>query len=139
MPVFLHERDAHRRLMDILRPWRDRLPRAVVHCFTGTGDELRGYLDLDLHIGITGWICDERRGRHLRELVSLVPEDRLMVETDGPYLLPRDLRPRPPGRRNEPAFLPHILESVAACRGVSPAALAASTTATATAFFNLGS
>ena len=139
MPAFLHERDAHQRLIDILRPWRDRLPRAVLHCFTGTGDELRDYLDLDLHIGITGWICDERRGHHLRELVSLIPEDRLMVETDGPYLLPRDVRPRPPGRRNEPAFLPHILRSVAACRGVSPAALAATTTATASAFFNLGS
>lgn len=120
LPLFLHQRDAHPRFLAILQDFRDQLPGAVVHCFTGTGDELKDYLDLDLHIGITGWICDERRGLHLRELVRAIPSDRLLLETDSPYLVPRDLRPKPRKGRNEPAFLPHILAHVAACRDEDP-------------------
>jgi TatD DNase family protein len=134
-PVFLHQRDAHDAFMAILREFRDRLPAGVAHCFTGDERELRDYLDLDLSIGITGWICDERRGHHLRELVRGIPADRLMIETDAPYLMPRDLRPKPQSRRNEPKYLPHILATVAACRGESAAALAEATTRNALRFF----
>ncbi len=95
------------------------------------------YLDLGLHIGITGWICDERRRGDLPDLLRMIPADRLLLETDAPYLVPRDLRPRPRGGRNEPAFLPHILRTVAALRGEAPAALAAQTTANARALFGL--
>ncbi len=112
-PLFLHSRDAHPRFAEILRSRRDRLPRAVAHCFTGERDELHAYLDLGLYIGITGWICDERRGRHLHRLVRDIPRDRLLVETDSPYLTPRDLNPQPKARRNEPAFLPHIVRTLA--------------------------
>ena len=112
-PLYLHSRDAHPRFAAILRAHRDRLPRAVAHCFTGEEAELRAYLDLGLYIGITGWICDERRGRRLLELVREIPRDRLVIETDSPYLTPRDLHPQPRARRNEPAFLPHILRAVA--------------------------
>lgn len=112
-PLFLHSRDAHPRLAEILRSRRDRLPPAVAHCFTGEAEELRAYLELDLYIGITGWICDERRGRHLLGLVREIPRERLLVETDAPYLTPRDLHPQPRARRNEPAFLPHIVATVA--------------------------
>jgi TatD DNase family protein len=112
-PLFLHSRDAHPRFAEMLRTRRDRLPPAVAHCFTGEEDELRAYLDLGLYIGITGWICDERRGRHLLALVRQIPGDRLLIETDSPYLTPRDLRPQPRARRNEPAFLPHILRTIA--------------------------
>lgn len=112
-PLFLHSRDAHPRFAEILRSRRDRLPPAVAHCFTGEADELRAYLELDLYVGITGWICDERRGRHLLELVREIPRERLLVETDAPYLTPRDLHPQPRARRNEPAFLPHIVATVA--------------------------
>ena len=136
-PVFMHERDAHRRFVEILKPLRDRLGPAVLHCFTGDRDALHGYLDLDLHVGITGWICDERRGLHLRELVGRIPADRLMLETDSPYLLPRDLRPRPRSRRNEPAHLAHVARAVADATGETVEALAARTTATACAFFGL--
>ncbi len=101
-PVFLHERDAHLRFVAIVREHWARLRGGVVHCFTGTWEEARAYLDLGLDLGITGWICDERRGLHLREVVARVPLDRLMVETDAPFLTPRDLRPRP--QRNEPAL-----------------------------------
>ena len=135
MPVFLHERSAHEDLVAILAKHRARLPRAVVHCFTGTGDALARYLELDLHIGITGWICDERRGTHLRELVQRIPSDRLMVETDAPFILPRDLRPKPRSNRNEPSLLPHIVATVASARGESAQELARTTTETARAFF----
>jgi TatD DNase family protein len=137
MPVFLHQRDAHGDFIALLRTVRDRLPAAVVHCFTDNGDALRDYLDLDCHIGITGWICDERRGTHLRELVSLIPADRLMLETDSPYLLPRTVRPQPAHRRNEPMYLAHICAEVARDRGVTAAEAAAASTRTAVAFFGM--
>lgn len=137
LPVFLHQRDAHERFVAIVREHRAGLVRAVAHCFTGTGEELDDYLALDLHIGITGWICDERRGAHLRELVARIPVERLMLETDAPYLLPRDLRPQPKSRRNEPMYLAHILEVVAACRGEELRALAAATSETARRFFGI--
>jgi len=136
-PLFVHDRDASARVHALLREQRARYPRAVVHCFTGDEQALRAYLDLDLHIGITGWICDERRGMQLRELVRYVPLERLMLETDAPYLLPRTIRPAPASRRNEPAFLVHVLQAVAQCRRQPVAELAAATTASARAFFGI--
>lgn len=137
LPVFLHERDANQRLLEILRDYRDHLPAAVVHCFTGEKQALFSYLDLDLHIGITGWICDERRGTHLHPLVREIPRGRLMLESDAPFLLPRSLRPKPKNGRNEPAFLPEVLREVALHRGESEACLAEHSTACARAFFAL--
>ncbi len=137
MPVFMHERDANARFIEILKPYRDRLPAAVLHCFTGAEKELKACLDIDLHIGITGWICDERRGGHLKELVSLIPANRLMIETDSPYLLPRDLKPKPKSRRNEPKYLPHIAAAIAQARGESLASLLANSLATSKTFFDL--
>jgi len=137
-PVFLHQRDAHDAFVGILADYLPRLPGGVAHCFTGEAAELDHYLDLGLSVGVTGWICDERRGLHLRELVRRIPLDRLMIETDAPYLLPRDLDPKPKTRRNEPRYLPHILATVAACRGESADAVAAATTHNALAFFGFG-
>ena len=137
LPVFLHERDAHDTFAGILREHRPSLSGAVVHCFTGTRAQLDAYLSLDLHIGITGWICDERRGRDLVAVVPAIPDRRLMIETDAPYLLPRNMPSPPRDRRNEPAFLRHVLNAVAAARGEDAATTAAATTATARAFFGL--
>lgn len=134
-PVFLHQRDGHDAFVAILKDYLPRLAGGVAHCFTGQDRELRDYLDLGLSIGITGWICDERRGQHLRELVRLIPLDRLMVETDAPYLLPRDLNPKPSHRRNEPRFLPHIVATLAACRDESLQTVATATTRNALKFF----
>ncbi len=117
LPVFLHCRDAHSRFMALLEPWLDKLPGVVVHCFTGTQEQMQYCVDRGLYIGITGWVCDERRGLELRELLPHIPAQRLMIETDAPWLLPRDLTPKPASRRNEPAFLPHILARVAHWRG----------------------
>lgn len=136
-PVFLHQRDAHADFLAIMKGFDGRLGPALVHCFTGSREELFDYLDRDWHIGITGWLCDERRGAHLRELVAHIPAERLMVETDAPYLLPRTLTPKPSHRRNEPAFLPHIVAELARDRGEDLAATAAATAAAARAFFRL--
>ena len=136
-PVFLHQRAAHARFLEILARWRPRLAGGVVHCFTGTAAELDDYLALDLHIGITGWINDERRGLELRAAVGRVPASRLMIETDAPFLTPRDARPQPRDRRNEPALLTWVLAAVALATGKPASQIAEETTRTARAFFGL--
>lgn len=136
-PVFLHQREAHEDFVAILREHRPRLAGGVAHCFTGTRAELECYLGMDLAIGITGWICDERRGTHLIPLMREIPVDRLLLETDGPYLLPRDMHPRPASRRNEPAFLPHVARAVARARGESLEETARSSTLACRALFGL--
>lgn len=117
MPVFLHCRDAHQRFLALLEPWLDKLPGAVLHCFTGSPQEAQECLARGLYLGITGWVCDERRGLELRDVLPLIPAERLLIETDAPYLLPRDIKPKPASRRNEPALLGHILTTVAGLRG----------------------
>ncbi len=136
-PCFLHQRDAHDDFIAILRQVRDRLGACVVHCFTADKRELFECLDLDCHIGITGWICDERRGAHLIPLMKSIPANRLMIETDAPYLLPRTIKPRPKTHRNEPKYLPFVLAAVAMARGETAEQLAQSTTTTAREFFRL--
>ena len=137
LPCFLHLRDAHEDFHAILSEYRDRLSDVVVHCFTGNREELRAYLDLDCYIGITGWICDERRGTHMKEYLADIPENRLMVETDAPYLKPRNLRPRVKSHRNEPRFLPWIVGTLAAVRGMTPEDLAGQTTENSRRFFRI--
>jgi TatD DNase family protein len=134
-PVFLHQRDAHDDFIAILR--EHRVTRGVAHCFTAGEKERDAYLALGLHIGITGWINDERRGLHLREVVKGIPADRLMLETDAPYLMPRDIRPAPKTRRNEPANLSYVARAVATARSEDPVLLATETTRTAREFFAL--
>ena len=124
-PVFLHERDAGRRWRALFAPWRDQLSGGVLHCFTGSGEDLKAYLDLDLYIGITGWICDPARGQALRELVHLIPDERLLIETDAPYLSPKTLKPKP--QRNEPCHLPEVARVLAEHRNQSQAQIAAQT------------
>lgn len=138
LPVFLHERDAHKDFLAIMREYRSGLVGGVVHCFTGKAFALERYLELDLHIGITGWICDDRRGAHLRPLVGRIPHDRLMIETDAPFLLPPALlRDGRRDRRNEPAFLPHVLRQVARSTRRPVEQVARQTSAAADALFGL--
>jgi TatD DNase family protein len=135
-PVFLHQRDAHADFVDIFRDFSGKLT-GVAHCFTGDRKQLEDYLAMGLHIGITGWVCDERRGIQLRHVVPEIPSERLMIETDAPYLLPRNLEPRPRSRRNEPSYLVQIARTIADLRGESLERLASSTTHNAIAFFGL--
>ncbi|NKB75672.1 MAG: hydrolase TatD [Gammaproteobacteria bacterium] len=139
-PVFLHQRDAHDEFLAILKQHRNPLPNAVVHCFTGTAQQAFDYLDQDCHIGITGWLCDPRRGDDLRQAVKSIPLDKLMIETDSPYLLPKDLSSnltKPKSNRNEPAFLPHILNTLADILNHPPQLLSERLTANTCAFFAL--
>lgn len=133
-PVFLHQRDAHADFVTILREHRPQLAGVVVHCFTDTRAALEDYLPLDCLIGITGWICDERRGLPLREVARHIPDDRLLVETDAPYLLPRTA-PKVSHRRNEPMFLPYVVRALAEARGQDEVVVANFTSSNAARLF----
>jgi TatD DNase family protein len=131
--VYLHERDAFTTQVAMLR--EQPVSRGIAHCFTGDLAQLKVYLDLGLYIGITGWLCDERRGQALQQAVAYIPEDRLILETDAPYLVPRTIRPRP--KRNTPALLPAIAAEVARLTGRDLATLAAQTFANSYRLFQL--
>ena len=139
-PVFLHQRDAHDDFVAMLKNVRSELSGAVAHCFTGTAAEVNDYLELDMYIGVTGWICDERRGHDLQQAVKEIPLDRIMLETDAPYLLPRDLAESPvKSRRNEPCYLPHIAEIIARYMQLDVEELKRATLSNTKRFFNIQS
>lgn len=138
LPLFLHQRDAHEDFLAMLRnAWPSLSGGAVVHCFTEGPQEAADYVELGCHVGVTGWVCDERRGGALRDAVPTIPAERLMIETDAPYLLPRSIEPKPDTRRNEPMHLPWVLREVARLRGGDPNAIAAETWDATNAFFRL--
>ncbi|MAQ72978.1 MAG: hydrolase TatD [Gammaproteobacteria bacterium] len=114
LPLFLHERGAHNDFCSLLKKYIDRIDNTVVHCFTGTKQELLQYLDMGCYIGITGWITDMERGSHLHEIIQYIPEDRLLVETDSPYLIPKNMNDNRK-TTNEPAYLPYVVEEIANC------------------------
>ncbi|MCF4010753.1 TatD family hydrolase [Rheinheimera sp. UJ63] len=121
LPVYLHERDAFATQIAMLKE-QPPLRGGIAHCFTGDTNQLKAYLELGLYIGITGWLCDERRGQALQQAIQYLPADRLILETDAPYLTPRTIRPRP--RHNTPALLPAIGSEVARLTGQSLAQVA---------------
>lgn len=136
-PLLLHERGAHERFVEIMEGYPELIERSVVHCFTGTKEEMLDYLDRGFYLGITGWICDKSRGEALREAVKHLPLDRVMIETDGPYLVPKDLKPRPKPWRNEPKYLPHIAKTLAEFMDVPEEALIQASTQNAKRFFGI--
>lgn len=136
-PVFLHQREAHKEFLPLLRHYRQQIVGGVVHCFTDSVQALHDYLALDMYIGITGWICDERRGLDLQKAVGEIPTNRLLIETDSPYLLPRSLQPKPKSRRNEPAHLAEVAKTIALHSGRELEDVGNSTTANAIRLFNL--
>ena len=113
-PLFLHQRDSHDDFIKILRKYSSDINKSVVHCFTGTKEQLNDYLELDCYIGVTGWICDAKRNIELRKTIKNIPLERLMIETDCPYLIPKNLEEKPKNSRNEPTYLNHIANEVAA-------------------------
>jgi len=134
-PLFLHERDAHKRFIEIVSDYPN-LPKGVVHCFTGNTIALKAYLNRGFYIGITGAVCNPKMS-YLQEFVKYIPLDRLMVETDGPFMLPKNMEQFPKNRRNEPAFLPYVVKMIAECMGKSEAEIAEATTKTAEGFFGI--
>jgi TatD DNase family protein len=140
MPLFVHDRDSEGETLALLREGRVDPERIVIHCFTGTAAALDAYLEAGFRIGITGWVCDRKRGESLRSLVPRIPPDRLLIETDAPWLLPQDLpaiERKAMNRRNEPATLPHIAATLARLMHMDPQVLADTTRANATRFFRL--
>lgn len=133
--VFLHQRDAEDDFLAILNDYRAQLPKAVLHCFTGNRAFLERCLEMDLSIGVTGWLCDDRRGQALRECVPAIPVAQLMIETDAPFLIPKDYPEKSKASRNEPAYLPHILQHVSALRDESLEMIARITYANSIEFF----
>ncbi len=115
-PIYLHERDAFETQIALLKDYLPSIPNAIVHCFTGTRAQLEAYLALDCYIGVTGWICDDKRGGDLQEAVKHVPLGRLLLESDAPYLFPKTLRPR--AKNNEPCFLPHVANKVSILKNI---------------------
>ena len=137
MPLFLHQRDAFEPWFDLLKPYLSKVPAMVSHCFTGNKQQLEQCLSADMYIGITGWVCDERRGQELRDIVSLIPLDRLLIETDAPYLTPRTIRPRPKSSRNEPSYLSYVVDQLSALTAIDPKEIACQTSLNAQKVFNL--
>ena len=142
-PLFVHDRESHGEVLRMLKERGTPPHNVVIHCFTGTAQELDDYLAAGYWIGITGWVCDRRRGGSLRGLVPRIPLNRLLIETDAPFLLPhdlpRDLMHPPKGRRNESAYLPHIAATLADLLQVPLATLIDATTINALRFFRLPS
>ena len=137
LPVLMHERDAHDDFLSIVKERRSELCGALLHCFTGNRESMEAYLELDLHLGITGWVCDERRGAELAELVCDIPDNRILIETDSPYLLPRSMRPKPKSSKNEPQYLPYIAQYIATLRDQDPADFAEKAYRNSVDFFRL--
>lgn len=137
MPLFLHDRESYDDFAKILRKHKKMAKQSVVHCFTGTKYEAEDYLDLSCYIGITGWICDERRNSDLLKAIKVIPPEKLMIETDGPFLLPRDFEKKPKKNRNEPKYLPHILKRIAKEMNIEPETLAKEVTHNTKEFFRI--
>ena len=125
MPVYLHERDASKDMLAILSEYS---VKGVLHCFTGDEFALQRYLEKGLYIGVTGWVCDERRGEQLQSLIPSIPLERLLIETDAPFLLPRTIKPKPKSRRNEPSYLTYICQQIADLKGCEFTEVAKQTT-----------
>lgn len=137
MPLFLHQRDAFDTWFKLLEPYLNKVPAIITHCFTGNREELKHCIKAGMYIGITGWICDEKRGKDLQEIVKLIPKNRLLVETDAPYLTPKKIIPKPKNGRNEPIYLPYIIEKIANIVGENPQDLAYQTSKNSRTAFNL--
>ncbi|TKB46284.1 TatD family hydrolase [Thalassotalea mangrovi] len=137
LPLFLHQRDAFDTWQAIINEQRHALVGGVSHCFTGNLQELKQVLDMGFYVGITGWVCDPKRGQELYDIVRYIPLDRLLIETDAPYLTPKNIRPRPKSSRNEPGYLPHVADTLASAMAIDKHVLITKTTENARRLFQL--
>jgi len=146
MPLFVHDRDSDGRVLELLQQFATT--EVVIHCFTGNAQDLNGYIDAGYYVGITGWVADKRRGQPLRDIVHLIPDERLLIETDAPFLLPhtapdhvvRSLTGNPKHkRRNEPALISYVATALAEARGQTMAHVAQCSARNATRLFGVES
>ena len=136
LPLYLHQRDAHDDFIKIIKENINNFPKFVVHCFTGSQSQLDQYLELGAYIGLTGWICDARRNIELRESIKNIPIERMMIETDCPYLIPKNIIDKPKNNINEPKYLPHIAKEICDLIGIKIEELKAATSKNAYDFFS---
>ena len=136
LPLYLHQRDAHSDFIHIIKERRNNFPKFVVHCFTGTQKELDDYLELGAYIGLTGWICDAKRNIDLRKSIKNIPIEKMMIETDSPYLIPKNLINKPKKNINEPKYLPHIANEICELTGYELEELKLATSNNAIDFFS---
>lgn len=140
-PLFLHERAAFTRFNEIMSDYKSNLPNAVIHCFTGSLIEAKSYLESGFYLGFTGAISDKNRFAHLEAVLAYTPLDRMMIETDAPFMLPKNIDKSELDplykRRNEPAFLPYVAKTIAEIKNVTIETIAQHTTQNAKLFFNL--
>jgi len=136
LPLYLHQRDSHKDFIRIIKENKDNFPKFIVHCFTGTQKELDDYLELGAYIGLTGWICDAKRNVDLRKSIRNIPLSKMMIETDCPYLIPKNLPNKPKKNINEPKYLPHIANEIAALIEVELDELKSATGNNAIQFFS---
>ena len=136
LPLYLHQRDAHGDFIRIIKENISNFPKFVVHCFTGTQAELDEYLELGAYIGLTGWICDEKRNIDLRKSIKNIPIEKMMIETDSPYLIPKNLMVKPKKNVNEPKYLPHIANEICELTGYDLEELKSATSNNAIEFFS---
>jgi TatD DNase family protein len=136
LPLYLHQREAHDDFIKIIKENIENFPKFVVHCFTGTQSQLEEYLELGAYIGLTGWICDAKRNIDLRQSIKNIPIDRMMIETDCPYLIPKNLIKKPINNINEPKYLPHIAKEICELIGVEIEELKFFTSKNAVDFFS---
>ncbi|ETL92169.1 RNA 3'-phosphate cyclase [Phytophthora nicotianae] len=139
MPLFVHEREAHEALVEVLQPFVESgvLPPTVVHCFTGDENEMMKYLEMGFYIGLTGFVCMEPRGLVVKEMVPRIPLDRLMIETDAPYMYPYNVGRQKKRARCEPKDIAAVVRTLASCYGISEDEVAKATTENARRFFRL--
>ena len=136
LPLYLHQRDAHGDFIRIIKENISNFPKFVVHCFTGTQAELDEYLELGAYIGLTGWICDAKRNIDLRKSIKNIPIEKMMIETDSPYLIPKNLMVKPKKNINEPKYLPHIANEICELTGYDLEELKSATSNNAIEFFS---
>ena len=136
LPLYLHQRDAHGDFIRIIKENISNFPKFVVHCFTGTQAELDEYLELGAYIGLTGWICDAKRNIDLRKSIKNIPIEKMMIETDSPYLIPKNLMVKPKKNVNEPKYLPHIANEICELTGYNLEELKSATSNNAIEFFS---
>ena len=136
LPLYLHQRDAHDDFIRIIKENISNFPKFVVHCFTGTQVELDEYLELGAYIGLTGWICDAKRNIDLRKSIKNIPIEKMMIETDSPYLIPKNLTVKPNKNINEPKYLPHIANEICELTGYDLEELKLVTSNNAIKFFS---
>ena len=136
LPLYLHQRDAHSDFIRLIKENITNFPKFVVHCFTGNQEELNEYLGLGAYIGLTGWICDAKRNIDLRHSIKNIPIEKMMIETDSPYLIPKNLMVKPKKNINEPKFLPHIANEICEITGYGLEELKLATRNNALEFFS---